>query len=279
MSPDNRDAEDELEVSDLRSGAVQPHVRAANGPRREAALRRRVALGISLALLLVAFVGALPATRDTLGQLATRLATPTPTAHALPSPTQARSSGPTPTAFPGVTGIPTLDSAPTGCGDNSVPPLRGADPPSMGEAVGQAPVWVSGFEGSYPTLRVKTVASANGDASPYGWPLQYTQYGWPVAIDLMLGPEMQGPVTLTGWNPDDLHPLWFGFVTIPTDTPPAEITTAFTLDRQHPSVPEGGASAESGFWYGYIFVPEAGCYILSASWPNGEWKFLVSAGR
>ncbi len=267
---ENSRADDEFEVTDLRPRSTRPPARGS--------ARRRVALGVSLALLLVAFVGALPATRDALGQLRERFATPTAVVISeihVSEATIVVPSGPTPTAVPGVSGVPALGRAPRGCGDNPAAPLREADPPGLGNAVGVAPIWVGGFEGPYPTLRFKT----EGDPAPYGWPLHYTQYGWPVPIDLMLGPGAQGPVTLTGWNPEDLHPLWFGFVSLPAPDPPAQITTSFTLDPLHPSVPEGGASSESGFWYGYAFVPKAGCYALTATWPGGAWKVLISAGR
>jgi hypothetical protein len=243
-----------------------------------------VALGLSLALLLAAFVGALPPTRDAFSRIADRFATPTPVIVSQgqffgATITVATPSGPMPTALSGASGVPALGPAPRGCGDNSAPPLRSADPPSLGKAVGQAPVWVSGFEGPYPTLRIKAGENAQGDNAPYGWPMHYTQYGWPVPIDLMLGPDVQGPVTLTGWNPEDLHPLWFGFVSLPAPKPPTEIVPTFTLDPLHPSVIEGGASAESGFWYDYAFVPKAGCYVLAATWPGGAWKVLISAGK
>ena len=54
---------------------------------------------------------------------------------------------------------------------------------------------------------------------------------------------------------------------------------AYVLDPANPSVPAGGASDNEVFWYGYVFLPGAGCYTISASWPGGGWQALVSAGQ
>jgi hypothetical protein len=55
--------------------------------------------------------------------------------------------------------------------------------------------------------------------------------------------------------------------------------TRFTLDPTHPAVPSAGLDDTGNRWYGDVFLPEAGCYILAANWPGGNWQIMVSAGQ
>jgi hypothetical protein len=142
-------------------------------------------------------------------------------------------------------------------------------------AVGAAPVWVGGFAGPYATLRLGQAASANA----YSWAAPYARYGWPAPIGPLLQPSFDKPITLTGWNPRDGQPLWFGFIVPGVWGAPAQIVPTFALDPTDPAVPVGGWASTSTFWYGYAFLPGAGCYALAASWPDGGWKVMVSAGR
>jgi hypothetical protein len=126
-----------------------------------------------------------------------------------------------------------------------------------------------------PTLRLGPASSA------FGWAAPYTRYGWPAPIYLVLQlpSGVAGPVTLAGWDPRDGHPLYFGFVEAEASGAPTQIAPACTFDPAHPSIPAGGEDSSGAFWYGYAFLPGAGCYTLAASWPDGTWQVTVSAGR
>jgi hypothetical protein len=269
--------EDELEVTDLhpcrrRYGGVRP-------PRPNARTWRRLALGVSLLLLLAVLLSSLPHVYDALGGLARAPASPTaaPTAAPLALPPPAATAVvtlATPTALPGGPGVPALGPAPASCAGQP-PALTQVGPPAANSAVGRAPVWVGGFTGPYATLRLGPTASA------FGWAAPYTRYGWPAPIYLVLQSQsgLAGPVTLAGWDPRDGHPLWFGFVEAGVWGAPTQVVPAFTLDPAHPSIPVGGADTTGTFWYGYAFLPSAGCYMLAASWPGGTWQVTVSAGQ
>jgi hypothetical protein len=274
--PESSGTVDEPEMTDLRprrrrsgSGRVRP-------PRPDARPWQRLALGVSLLLLLAILLSSQPLVRDALGWLARAPASPTATAEPLPFLTPAATPGvrlATPTAVPGAPGVPALGAAPASCGEPP-PTLTSAGPPPY-RAVGRAPLWVGGFSGPYATLRLGPAASANA----YGWAAPYTRYGWPAPILLVVPSSFAEPVTLSGWDLRDGHPLWFGVVEAGVWGPPTQVVPNFTLDPWHLSIPEGGDDDTGAFWYGYAFLPRAGCYALAATWAGGSWQVTVSAGR
>jgi hypothetical protein len=133
---------------------------------------------------------------------------------------------------------------------------------------------LGGFIGRYATMPLGPAASDMA----YGWTAPYSRYGWPAPIGLVLQSGAAGPVTLSGWDSHTGYPLWFGFITAGEWGAPKQVVPVFTLDPAHPSVPVGGWTSTERFWYGYAFVPGAGCYTLAASWPGGGWRVTVSAG-
>lgn len=282
--PDADLNEDDLEITDLR-----PHgVRERGGVwRRRLATRawQRLALGLSLVLLIAILLGSSPLVADTLWRLINKSAAPSPTAAAVFSPTESVSAATppapeppvaTPTTLPGVSEVPVLGPSPANCGGEP-PTLTQVGPPWGSLAVGRAPVVLSGFIGPYATLRLGSVAAANA----YGWTAPYTQYGWPAPIGLVLRSDFAGPVTLSGWNQRDGHPLWFGFIEAGVWGAPQRVVPTYVLDPAHPAVPAGGSTSTEAetFWYGYVFLPGAGCYTLAAAWPGGGWQVTISAGR
>jgi hypothetical protein len=136
-------------------------------------------------------------------------------------------------------------------------------------------VTLSGFVGSQATLRLGQEAAAKA----YDWRAPYTQYGWPAPIGLVLQSDFTGPVTLSGEDTLTGNPLWFGFIVAGNWGAPERITPEYVLDPANPPVPAGGATDTETFWYGYVFLPSAGCYTISASWLGGGWQAIVSAGQ
>ncbi|HEY7984739.1 MAG TPA: hypothetical protein VID73_11260 [Ktedonobacterales bacterium] len=268
------------EITDLRPPRTP--ARAAPGVRllRGVWARGRLALGLLLVLLLALLVHALLADGRALRVLipaAPTLVTdgpePTETVSAAPPPAPLPPLA-APTAVPGAAGTPALGPAPASCGAEP-PPLTPGGPPLWGEAIGRAPVLLGGFIGPYATMPLGPAASTMA----YGWKAPHTQYGWPAPIGLVLrAANPPGPVTLAGWDVRTGHPLWFGFITAGQWGPPARVVPSITLDPAHPAVPAGGWTGEERFWYGYAFLPGAGCYVLSATWPGGAWRATVSAG-
>jgi hypothetical protein len=142
-------------------------------------------------------------------------------------------------------------------------------------SIGRAPILVGGFIGPYATLPLGPVARAMA----YTWAAPYSLYGWPAPIGLIiLNSRITGPVTLSGWDLRTGYPLWFGFIVAGVWGAPQQVRHTFTLDLPNPSFPAGGWDTTETFWYGYAFVPGAGCYAIAATWPGGSWQVIVSAG-
>ncbi len=275
--------EDELEISDLRLRRACERRRHARRPRPTARVWQWLALGLSLVLLVGVLLGG-TLSGAALRGLVGAPASPSPRATAVPLlPTETLSAAfppspapplVAPTALPGLSGVPTLGPAPASCGGEP-PVLMEGVPPHGRQAIGRAPVLLGGFLGPYATLPLGPAASG----AAYGWAAPYTPYGWPAPVRLVLRSGVGGgPVTLAGWDPHTGYPLWFGFIVAGQWGAPQHVVPAFALDPAHPSVPAGGWTNTETFWYGYVFLPGAGCYTLAATWPGDGWRVTVSAG-
>ncbi|PWT76552.1 MAG: hypothetical protein C5B60_04020 [Chloroflexi bacterium] len=279
--PDTHRGDDEMEVTDLRTRRL-----AAGGfPRLPSICPQswqRLILGLSLVLLVAVLLANLLTRTGALHGRPSALASPTATAMASPTqvvvlslPPSPASSQLAPTVVPNSSVGHAVGPAPAKCSQES-PALTVDGNPSVGMAIGKAPVLVGGFRGPYATLPVGPAASANLNDS--GWTAPYTLYGWPAFIELIVHTGVTGPVTLSGRDAHTGYPLWFGFVMAGVWGAPHEVTPTFSLDPGNPAIPAGGSGGLEQFWYGYAFLPGAGCYTLSTSWPGGSWQITVSAG-
>lgn len=282
MSVDDHDSDDGVDTSELQVTGLTPHGEHEAGAygahpasRRGARFWRWAPLAVSLIALAALIVSALPATRSLFGALALVFQ---PSVAATPE-TIVRSSinvqfDLTPTANLSAQRAPALAEAPATC-LGGPPTLSHVGPPRWGAAIGYAPVWLAGMSGAYPTLRLGPQASANA----YDWDAPYTQFGWPAPIGVMLKNGFNGPVRLTGWNISTGEVVSFGFVQAGAWGAPLYVSPDYTLDLAKGMIPAGGSDSTGVFWYGYAFLPRAGCYAMTASWQGGSWKAVVSAGR
>ena len=280
----DEDGLDNLEITSLRPHSAPDGETLAKQPWFRSRRWQRFAIGLSLVLLVAILLAGQPFIRNPLQGMinAALFPTPRPTATALPTATPLIPILATPiapfamaTALPDVTEAPALDPAPAAsCGDKSA--MQPGDGPPLGsESIGRDSVLLSGFNGSYPTLRLGPAAVANA----YQRQAPYTRYGWPAPIGLILKSGFTGPVTLSGYDLRTGYPLWFGFIVAGDWGAPDKIMPTYVLDPANPIVPAGGSTGTENFWYGYVFLPGAGCYTISASWPGGGWQATVSAGR
>ncbi|MGO8947043.1 MAG: hypothetical protein ACLQUY_05145 [Ktedonobacterales bacterium] len=272
-TPDPSRVEDELEVTDLH-----PRRRRARGVTRLPGLPiragQRLILGLGLVLLVaVLLAGSLSGGAVWRG-LARAPEAPTSTEVAIPTEAVSVSLPPPPGATQlGSSGGALLSPAPASC-SGTPPALTDVGPLGWAEAIGRAPVLVDGFIGPSATLTLGPAASANA----YGWTAPYSLYGWPAPIILLVHSGVTGPVTLSGWDVRTGYPLWFGLVVAGEWGAPQHIVPTLGLDPAHPAIPAGGWTGMEQFWWGYAFLPGAGCYTLAASWPGGSWRITVSAG-
>lgn len=280
MSGDHSDdgvGDDELRVTDLTPrearDASLPGSRVARW--RQARVWRWAPLAVSLILLTALALSSLPQSSVLLGALR-QLGHPTPTVvESSVQIIEEVSPSPLPTTVLQTLPPPPLDQAPTWCWRSPAPPLAHVGPPQWGGAIGHAPIWMAGFSGANPTLRLGDAARANA----YSWNAPYTQFGWPAPIGLVMGQGFSGPVILSGWNVATQEPVSFGFVVAGQWGAPSSVNANYVLDPSNPDLPAGGADSTGVFWYGYAFVPKAGCYTITASSTDESWHFTVSAGR
>jgi hypothetical protein len=287
FEPDDDHGDDELEISALRPWSVDSEGGRALGYRLsklsplDAHVGQQLALALGVGLVLAAVLSALPQVGDMLGTsksvAGTSLQASLPTSGS--GWTIRSSSSELISATPEATSdlqpqlVPALGPAPATFGEGQLPTMTHVGPPALNEAIGRARVWISGFSGTYPTLALGPDAQAKG----FGWDAPYTEYGWPAPIILAVQSGFREPVLLSGWDANGRN-LQLGFVVAGAWGAPDHVSATFLLDPAHPSVPAGGSDNTGVFWYGYIFVPAAGCYTLNAAWPDGSWPVAVSAG-
>jgi hypothetical protein len=54
-------------------------------------------------------------------------------------------------------------------------------------------------------------------------------------------------------------------------------STTPILDPRAPPIPNQPAGWAD--FLSYLFIPQAGCYVLEAAWPGGMWRLTFAAGR
>jgi hypothetical protein len=127
----------------------------------------------------------------------------------------------------------------------------------VGPAVGESPLWAVGPVGPHATLGLG----------------QRKKWGWGQKVLLMIEPEHEGALTVSGTNADDGRPIWFKtsgrFILGPT--------TELVLDPQNPGIPvQHGQWKE---WPSTFYIPKAGCYLLEARWNGGSRRLPFAAGK
>lgn len=268
----------DLEVTGLRPAGRRGRDADRGGARRVFLKRawRWGTLAVSLALLSALILSVFPTGGGLLRALQRfdRASTPTVVSSIQIQISSEFDQTPVPTTVIQTPPTPSLALAPASCAVTA-PALTHVGPPQWGAAIGHAPVWLAGMSGAYPTLRLGHEASANA----YGWSAPYTQFGWPSPIGLVLKNGFNEPVRLTGWNINTGEVVSFGFVQAGAWGAPLYVSSDYTLDPASGTIPAGGSDPTGVFWYGYAFVPRAGCYVMTASWQGGSWKAIVSAGR
>jgi len=178
----------------------------------------------------------------------------------------------TPGSIPSTAARATPTSPPTLLPTATPPPLEAIPPncapgptlhqifPAIGPGIGNAPLWIFGFGGTHPVLRIDPQGTY---VAPYGWT-------WKIIWEV--GPHLLSVITLRGKNVHTGAPIWFQLLDGP-------IVSSAVLDPQHPDHPVPVAGEGYAEWGSYMFIPAAGCYQMEATWPGGQWSFPFAAGR
>jgi hypothetical protein len=97
-------------------------------------------------------------------------------------------------------------------------------------------------------------------------------HGWYRKVAWLVGPDYGRPVTLRGSRAGTAAPLWFEIGGQSPSTRP--VLNPLQPAADLPNGPPGWAAFPS-----YLFIPQAGCYVLGASWPGGRWQITFAAGQ
>lgn len=159
-----------------------------------------------------------------------------------------------------ITPSATLGLAPQDC--PVISQTRGFDFKGAPRVAGSSPVLVIGFGGSDAVLTHFKQA-------------QPPEIGWYRRIFLLTETNYAGTVTLQGGELHDGTPIWFGMQQHNRGP-----ITSFTLRPEDASLSNHfGNDQQWGLLSATLYIPRAGCYFLTATWPGGRWIVFFAAGR
>lgn len=261
----------EVEISDLpeigETGRVPALLRKlATRPRLRSRLWRAAIAGCALMLIFLALNGSVFLLQQHLSSLF---------AHATPITTGqsgAVSSRDVTSQFntkkviywnastpPVVAGNETLGQVPQRCSQNT--PTQNFASPAFTAGVGGSPIWVTGFAGP------RAILNRLVRAKP-------PQYGWYQQLELVSETNYTGTVTLQGGIVGNTFPLWFG--TFPQSEALINAISVKPLDMNVSN--HFGDDQQWGILPIRVYIAEAGCYYLHATWDGGSWMVYFAAG-
>ncbi len=266
----------ELEISDLPGtpdkGRVSAFLRVlAARPRLRSRLWQAGIAAIVLCLLFIWLPGYLPLLNHNLsGIFAGAPPQPTPVATSQSSllvvgqDVQSQFNGKKVLIWdastpPVVMPFATLDAAPGACPQNTLTQTFDSALPA---GAGGAPMWVTGFSGPRATLNHLIRA-------------QPPELGWHQQIQLVGATNYAGAIKLQGGIAGSMFPLWFGF-----DPHEKELIVNYQFNPLDSSI--SNHTTDDQQWIVRpinLYIPQAGCYYLQATWDGGSWTVYFAAGR
>jgi len=160
---------------------------------------------------------------------------------------------------PVVAGNETLGQVPQRCSQNT--PTQNFASPAFTAGVGGSPIWVTGFAGP------RAILNRLVRAKP-------PQYGWYQQLELVSETNYTGTVTLQGGIVGNTFPLWFG--TFPQSEALINAISVKPLDMNVSN--HFGDDQQWGILPIRVYIAEAGCYYLHATWDGGSWMVYFAAG-
>jgi hypothetical protein len=158
-----------------------------------------------------------------------------------------------------ITPSATLGPPPQDC--PAISQTRGFDFKGAPRVAGSSPVLVIGFGGS------DAVLTHFKQARP-------PELGWYRRIFLLTETNYAGTVRLQGGELRDGTPIWFGMKQ--QNRGPI---TSFTIRPVDASLSNHfGNDQQWGLLSATLYIPRAGCYFLTATWPEGRWIVFFAAG-
>jgi hypothetical protein len=278
--PESKQPAFDLEISDLPGAPRAPaFVRAlAVRPRLRSRLWRAATVGLALTLLFVSLSGSFPRLEQSFLRLFT---------HAAPT-TAAEVQVQSVIAEEGVTSQ--INSKKVIVWFASTPPVvpltAALDPlpryclhytstlafaaPSFPPGVGSGPMWVTGFAGQSGQ---RAVLNHLRRAKP-------PQFGWYEQLQLVSETNFSGSITLQGGAQGGGLPLWFGAYPPGGSSDVAGLIPIITTNPLDASVSNHTTGDQQwGTRLINLYIAQAGCYYLEATWAGGSWIAYFEAGK
>lgn len=272
---DDDAAKDDLDVEIIDLEPIEGTSRISRALmvwERRPSLRRgswRIATaGSSLIFILLVIFGTFPSTKEFASSIFSRLSS----AHSPGQVTATVTPGATDVfnakemivwpagTTPAITPSTTLDPAPKNC--PTISQTQGFEYRGAPRVVGSSPVLVIGFGG------LDAVLTHLQQAQP-------PEIGWYRRIILLVETNYAGTVTLQGGELHGVIPIWFGM----RQHNQGPITSLAVRPLDASISNHTRSDEEWGLSSATLFVPRAGCYFLTATWPEGWWIVFFSAGR
>lgn len=267
----------EIEMSDLPDTGNARQAPALMGmlaarPRLRSRLWRAATVGSALILFLLALNGNFSLVQQNIPGLS---------AHPTPSPTDQSSAASisqdvtskfntkkvivwNASTPPVVSGSETLGPVPQSCPQETS--LQNFVSPVFPPGVGGSPLWVTGFVGQGQAR--SAVLNHLVRAKP-------PQFGWYQQLTLVAETNYAGTVTLQGGIVGSTFPLWFG--TFPHNDGLINTISVRPLDTSAPN--HFGGDQQWGTLPIHVYIAQAGCYYLQATWDGGSWVVYFAAGQ
>jgi hypothetical protein len=235
-------------------------------------LHRRVwrvlVAGSTLLLISLIISGTFPSTREIASNIFSRLTsapsirqvTATETPGAIDVFNAAEITKWTAGTSPAITPRATLDPAPQNC--PVISQTQGFEYRGAPRVAGSSPVLVIGFGGPDAVLRHLKQA-------------QPPEIGWYRRIVLLVETDYAGTITLQGGELHGVAPIWFGM----REHNQGPMTSLAVRPMDASIANHTRSDGDWGLSSATLFVPGAGCYFLSATWPEGQWIVFFSAGQ
>ncbi len=266
----------ELEITELpgrrKSGTASEIRRVLKArPRLRSRLWQAGIAALALCLILMVLLGFYPLLRTNLSTLftytpqASPAATPLPSTHSVMVDVQSQFDGKKVLIWdastpPVVMPYTTLDATPAACPQNTQ--TQNFDAPYLPPGVGGGPFWVTGFTGPRAVLNHLVRAHP-------------PQLGWYQQIQLVGATNFPDTITLQGGITGSAFPLWFGF-------DPHEKDLIFSYQYSPADSSLSNHTTDDQQWAVRpinLYIPQAGCYYLQATWDGGSWTEYFAAGR
>jgi hypothetical protein len=151
-------------------------------------------------------------------------------------------------------------------------PTQAFDAPSFSPGLGALPMWVTGFS---------TSAAGQRAVLDHLQRAQPPEAGWFQQVLLVSSTNFTGAITIQGGIEGSILPLWFG-VFPPGIAPRSSFGLIQTITVRPLDISVSNHTTDDQTWSILpinLYIAQAGCYYLKATWNTGSWTAYFAAGK